>query len=797
MYKSLLPAILLLLPVMLQAWVPERTDQTLWYNSPARQWEETLPLGNGRLGMMPDGGVNKETIVLNEISLWSGREFDYGNPKAAENLPEIQRLLSEGRNREAQALMYKEFVPVKDTEGGTYGTYQVLGYLNIDYPYADKLATDYYRWLDMSTATSYTTFTVDGVRYTREYFVPRGYDVIVMRISADKKGAVGFKAALTRKHDVEDAHRDADGIYTITGHLKSGDENQQGMGYTAAIRVLASGDEVKTMYDGADVKVSGADEAWIAVAGTTDYWQRIGITDLPTPEQTLKSLTVEDLNQYKHQGIINHRSLYGRAGVNFAKTEQSALPTNERIEAFVEGSDPELAALYYNFGRYLLISSTLPGFLPPNLQGLWANTYQTPWNGDYHTNINVQMNHWPVEQGNLSELHMPLIRLVQRAVPSGERTAKAFYGPNAEGWVMHMMTNVWNYTEPGEHPSWGATNTGGAWLTAHMMDHYLYNPTDTAYLREIYPVLKGASKFFLSTMVTEPKHGWLVTSPSSSPENSFFVDGEAVSVCMGPTMDTQIVNELFNNVITAASILGIDKEYTDSLEAAIAKLPPMQIGKDGRLMEWLEEYTETDPQHRHVSHLYGLHPSNQISPVKTPELAEAARLTLEGRGDAGTGWSRAWKINFWDRLGDGNRAYKLFKALMYPAYTADSPNHKSGTFPNLFCSHAPFQIDGNWGGTSGISEMLVQSHDGYINLLPALPDELSEGSLFGFRTRGGATVDIVWADKLPTHFVIDAPSSMNVKMPQGVKSVNVNGKSVPVADGFITVPAGVSDCIVD
>lgn len=361
---------------------------------------------------------------------------------------------------------------------------------------------------------------------------------------------------------------------------------------------------------------------------------------------------------------------------------------------------------------------------------------------------------------------------------------------------MHMMTNVWNYTEPGEHPSWGATNTGGAWLCQHLWDHYLYNPTDTAYLAEIYPVMKGASEFFLSTMIHEPKHGWLVTAPSSSPENAFIVDDEGtkVSVCMGPTMDTQIVGELFGNVISAAEILGVDSAYVHRLNTAISELPPMQIGSDGRLMEWLEEYKEAEPQHRHVSHLYGLHPGCRISPEKTPDLAEACRKTLDVRGDGGTGWSRAWKINFRARLGDGDRAYSLLKALLSPAYVNPDERHKSGTFPNLFCSHPPFQMDGNWGGTSGISEMLVQSHEGFINILPALPSALPTGELHGFRTRGGAVVDVVWSGTLPTLITIDTPTPQRVKVPEGVKSVNIDGHTIAPADGYFEIGAGKSVC---
>lgn len=772
---------------------------TLWYDAPARLWEETVPLGNGRLGMMPDGGVREEKIVLNEISMWSGSETDYSNPEAAKSLPEIQRLLMEGRNKEAQDMMYEHFVPKKQEKGGTYGTYQMLVDLDIAYTYNnDGEPTDYCRWLDLQTATACTRFNLGDATYTREYYVPRGKDVIVMHICGDRP--FGFSLSANRAERIS-RQTPENGTLVISGTLDSGKEGSdsvscQGVSYEAAIRVIPSGEGVEMVTRSNHVAVRKATEAWIVVAAITDYWPRLGIDKLPSPLETVESLSPETLKTSIREGKEAHKTLMDRAYIKLPATDQSKLPTDQRIIAFQTGEDPELAALYYNYGRYLLISSTLPGYLPPNLQGLWANGCSTPWNGDYHTNINVQMNHWPAEQGNLSELHLPLIALTERAVESGKRTAKAFYGDNADGWVMHMMTNVWDYTEPGEHPSWGATNTGGAWLCQHLWEHYLYNPTDTAYLAEIYPVMKGASEFFLSTMIHEPKNGWLVTAPSSSPENAFLVDdhGTKVSICMGPTMDTQIVGELFDNVITAAEILGVDADYAQRLNAAMLQLPPTQIGSDGRLMEWLEEYKEAEPQHRHVSHLYGLHPGNQISPEKTPELAEACRKTLDVRGDGGTGWSRAWKINFRARLGDGDRAYSLFKALLSPAYLNPGEKHKSGTFPNLFCSHPPFQMDGNWGGTSGISEMLVQSQDGFINILPALPSALPSGELHGFKARGGAEVDVEWENALPTLITINTPTPQRVKVPVGVKKVEINGRSTTPVDGYFKIGAGKSVC---
>ncbi len=776
----------------------DRSNLRLWYDHPAKAWEETLPLGNGRLGMMPDGQIDHETIVLNDITLWSGSVQDANNPDAAKYLPEIRKLLLEGKNDKAQDLVYKTFVCKGEGSGRgdganvPYGSYELLGNLHIDYQYhaGDEKPEKYHRELSLNTAVSRTSFVLDDVKYTREYFADFNNDVLIIRLYSSESGKLNFKVNIDRPQAFESTFTD-NGLL-MKGQLNNGTDGK-GMRYNTRVKIRLTGPG-KVIGQDNHLQVSGAQEAMIVVSATTDYKD----PNFETKCVSLLNKTIEG-NKYtdiKAQHTTAYKEFFDRASLNLkAHAGKDTMPTNRRLIAFAaDPTDNSLVELYFQYGRYLLISSSRQGLLPPNLQGLWANTINTPWNGDYHLNINAQMNHWPAEITNLSELHRPLLRLTGSLVEPGKATAKAFY--RADGWVAHMMTNIWGFTAPGEHPSWGATNTGGAWLCAHLWEHYDYN-RNKQYLQRIYPVLKGASEFFLSTLITESKHGWLVTAPTTSPENSFYMPGtqKEVSICMGSTMDNQLVRELFKNTMAASEILDLDADFRERLRRAESKLPPNRIGSDGRLMEWLEEYEEVDSHHRHVSHLYGLHPGNQITPTETPALADAARKTLERRGDGGTGWSRAWKINFWARLGDGDRAYILLRNLLAPIYDKRTDySNRGGTYPNMLCAHPPFQIDGNFGGCAGIAEMFVQSHSGIIELLPALPELFSDGKFDGLCVRGGGKISAIWANHQLTSVRLNASvdNTFKIRIPsytqQTVFEKDKKVLETDVIDGIAELP---------
>ncbi len=742
----------------------------LWYQQPAKIWEETLPLGNGRLGMTPDGGVSKEKIVLNDITLWSGSPQDANNYEAHKSLPKIRQLILEGKNDEAQALVNRDFVCKGPGSGGAqWGKFQVLGELAIAFTYKDVKSGEpnvehYQRELSLDSALANCTYRVNGVNYKREYFTSFDDDVSIIRITADRPGQLNCQISLSRPERFEVKTEGTE--LQMYGQLDNGIDGK-GMQYLTRVSAKLKGGTLSTSNNSLTVK--DATEMIIFVSAATDFR---GFAFRDKTKQLLASAVKKPYDTQRAKHITNYRKLFSRLSIDLGEGPSSTLPTDQRLNSFYQNyrDDNSLAALFYQYGRYLSISSTRVGLLPPNLQGLWAHQINTPWNGDYHLDVNVQMNHWPVEVSNLSELNLPLAELVRSLVVPGERTAKAYY--NARGWIAHVITNVWGFTEPGESASWGAANAGSGWLCNNLWEHYAYTK-DKKYLRSIYPVLRGSAQFYSDALIKDPKTGWLVTSPSVSPENTFYLpNGNTASISMGPTIDNQIVRELFTNIITASEILNTDKDFREELREKLKSVPPIgQISKDGRIMEWLEDYEETDPQHRHISHLYGLYPASLITPTATPELAAAAKKTLEVRGDDGPSWTIAYKLLFWARLHDGNRAFKLFKELLKPTLRTDiNYGAGGGVYPNLLSAGPPFQIDGNFGAAAGIAEMLLQSHDGFIDLLPSIPDAWKNyGEIKGLKAKGNFTVDMAWKDGKITTYKISSPKMTKVK-------VKVNGE---------------------
>lgn len=734
------------------------------FDQPADKFYESSPLGNGRLGAMVFGRTDKEILVLNESTMWSGSQQDSDRLDAHLALPKIQELLKLGQNKEAQELLQKNFVSNGPGSGfgsakdGPYGCYQQFAELHIDFDNKGAVS-DYHRRLNFKDAVSTVTFKKSSVDYHSTTFASAPDQVIVHRVSSSGKGSIDLTARLVRTENAE-ISATSDSLL-IKGQLKSGNPAKSGVRYFGIVKVLLKGGSLTTQRD--SVRIQGAEEVTFIFSGGTSMF---GSSFESDARKRVGSAAKKPFDRLISASTKSHRQFYDRVDLDLPTGPSATKTSLKRLASVHDGeNDPSLAGLLFNYGRYLLISSSRPDSpLPANLQGIWARELQTPWNGDFHLNINVQMNYWLAESTNLSDCHKPLLDFIPKLVPNGKKTAKAYY--NANGWVAHVITNPWHYTSPGEHASWGSTLTSAGWLAEHLFDHYDFT-RHQGYLAKVYPTIKGAAEFFLETLIAEPKNGWLVTAPSNSPENSYFdASRNALQTCMGPTMDRQIIYELFTNTINSAEILGRDKEFVEKLKVARAKLSPMQVGKKGNLMEWLEDYDEPEPHHRHVSHLYGLHPGNQITPSKTPDLAEAARKTLELRGDDGTGWSLAWKVCFWARLEDGERCEKLIKRLLRPTGT-EGFNYSSGggTYANLFGAHPPFQIDSNFGVSAGIAEMLVQSDGESVRLLPALPKSWSrKGHVRGLTIRGGSTVNISWKNGLVTSHQIVGPNSKKLKV---------------------------------
>ncbi|QDH79756.1 glycoside hydrolase family 95 protein [Echinicola soli] len=764
-------------------------DKSLYFKQPAKNYLEALPLGNGQLGGMVFGNPNRERIVLNEKSLWSGGVQDADRDNAHAHLDEIQRLLLQGKNKEAEQLLQENFVSKGEGSGHGrganvhYGSYQTLGDLWINWLDTASAYSDYNRILDLNRGVATTTWKRDEILFSQVGYVSLTDDVLVVHLTASDKGAISFSLGLHREENAETHSLDTDQLMML-GQLP--DKDKKGMRFASVVKVIPVGGELTQDPDHLTLK--NADECLIILAAATDY----NIDSPALRGANPKGKVLQVINDFKPKGAEERHEkafleLFEKNGFQLDKRERMVanLSTPERLLRYAEGHpDSQLPVLYFNYGKYLLISSSQPGQLPANLQGIWAPEYQAPWNGDYHLDINIQMNYWLAEPLGYGDLAEPLHQFTANLVENGQKSARAYY--NAPGWVAHVISNPWYFTSPGEGASWGSTMTGGAWLTEHLWEHYRYS-RDTAFLATYYPVLKGAAEFLSSVLIEEPEHQYLVTAPSNSPENTYLKpNGYKGHTAMGPTMDMQICREVFGNTIQAANVLGTDRELVGQLTEKMARLAPNEVGKNGDLNEWLHDWDDADPHHRHVSHLYGLHPYDEITPWGTPDLAKAVKATLLQRGDGGTGWSRAWKINFWARLGDGDHALELLRKLLQPA-AGDGTKivmGNGGTYPNLFCAHPPFQIDGNFGGTAGIIEMLFQSHGKKetIRLIPALPADSSwqAGEVNGMHARGAFIVDFKWKEGRVVSGNITSLKGQecSLLLPKGMTIVDEKGKEV-------------------